>query len=92
MKTADTIKYQDHLQMKAENFEDKCIRCGECCGASDDPCRNLVEIADKVYFCKDYNNRIGPQKTVSGKEFNCVDIREHIKGQTLRNKCGYKKV
>ncbi|MFQ5951989.1 MAG: hypothetical protein ACE5JK_01105 [Candidatus Omnitrophota bacterium] len=72
-----------------KKFEAICKRCGECCGASDDPCLNLVKTKDGLYFCKDYKNRLKEQKTVSGKTFRCVPIREHIEKGTLKSGCSY---
>jgi len=81
--------YVEHLKMKDENFESLCKRCGACCGAEDDPCTNLRKSGEGRYYCKDYFNRLGPQRTVSGRRFECVSIREHIKNKTLRPGCAY---
>jgi len=88
----DNRKYYKLLQQKNFHFEKVCTRCGECCGASDDPCSKLVKQPDGTYFCKDYANRLGLQKTISGKSFHCVSIREHIEGKTLHEKCAYRKL
>ncbi len=85
-----SVKYETYLHRKEENFESLCTRCGDCCGAYDDPCRNLIKLEDGTYFCEDYKNRLGPQKTVSGKEFQCVSIREHIAKGSLRPRCAYR--
>ncbi|MGB2660848.1 MAG: hypothetical protein WBD04_00490 [Candidatus Omnitrophota bacterium] len=81
--------YDRYLQERYDTFEAVCKRCGDCCGANDDPCRNLVRREDGAFFCNDYNNRLGLQKTASGKEFNCIFIREHITNGSLRPNCAY---
>ncbi|MFC1480198.1 hypothetical protein ACFL5Y_01975 [Candidatus Omnitrophota bacterium] len=86
----DSQKYDKYLRQQGEEFESICTRCGQCCGALDDPCQNLAELDDGMYFCKDYENRLGPQKTAAGKPFNCVPIREHLSKSTLRQNCAYK--
>ncbi|MBD3425920.1 MAG: hypothetical protein GF409_01660 [Candidatus Omnitrophica bacterium] len=88
----DSATYLKYTSLKEREFESLCKRCGRCCGASDDPCANLVRVASGEYFCRDYNNRLGPQRTVSGKEFNCVSIREHIGAGTLRHGCAYRDI
>ena len=80
----------DRFQGAAFNeFESLCHRCGACCGAHDDPCSNLIREPGGRYVCGDYANRLASQKTLSGVSFNCVPIREHISGGTLRTGCGY---
>ena len=86
----NTKKYQEHLQKKEKDIENICKRCGECCGALDDPCLNLKKKEDNMYYCTDYKNRLTLQKTVSGKSFTCVSIREHILNKTLRYNCAYR--
>ncbi len=85
----DSKTYDRYLKEKDEMFEVICRCCGDCCGANDDPCRNLVRLDDGTFVCEDYENRLGSQKTVSGKEFNCVFIREHIVNNSLRENCAY---
>lgn len=75
---------------KDSTFESLCTRCGECCGALDDPCAKLEPSEDGGYRCKAYDDRLGPQKTVSGASFNCVPIRQHIADATLRANCSYR--
>ncbi|MFH1799149.1 MAG: hypothetical protein ABH844_07440 [Candidatus Omnitrophota bacterium] len=86
----DLKKYSQYTKEKENKFEAVCARCGQCCGALDDPCQNLAKDESGRYFCKDYKNRLGPQKTASGNFFNCVPIREHISHSTLRPACAYK--
>jgi len=86
----DSEKYIKCASEQEDKFELICRRCGECCGALDDPCVNLVKAeTSNRWFCKEYNNRFKRQKTVSGKSFTCVSIREHIRNGTLRPNCAY---
>ena len=88
----DNYLYSRYLEGKEDEFEAVCINCGVCCGTEDDPCDNLRKNKDGKYFCINYLKRIGPQKTVSGKAFNCVSIKEHIRSRTLRPGCPYWKI
>ncbi|KJJ83772.1 hypothetical protein OMAG_002359 [Candidatus Omnitrophus magneticus] len=81
--------YEEYLKEKAKSFEEKCVFCGECCGSKDDPCSKLLKNPNGNFFCEDYENRLGPQKTISGKGFTCVSIREHIANKTTRINCAY---
>ncbi len=85
-------KYSDHATQQEKAFEAICKRCGECCGALDNPCRNLRKQADGKYVCAEYESRLGSQKTMSGFIFKCVSIREHIKNDTLRPGCAYRNI
>lgn len=86
----DGLKYTAYQDEKLKSFEDVCKRCGKCCGGrDDDPCLNLSRDASGVYYCKDYALRLGPQRTASGRVFNCVPIREMIKRDALRLGCAY---
>ncbi len=64
------------LAVKEDEWESLCCHCGACCGAFEDPCEHLFIGLDKKSCCLVYENRIGPQKTVSGQSFNCVNIRQ----------------
>ncbi|MFC1548492.1 hypothetical protein ACFL5E_00880 [Candidatus Omnitrophota bacterium] len=88
----DSEKYARYTTVKEEDFEIACKRCGKCCGSLDDPCWNLSKTPDGEFFCEDYANRFGPQKTVSGKDFECVPIRVHIEKGSLRSDCAYLKI
>ena len=83
--------YDNYLEKLFEKYENLCRRCGSCCGLEDnDPCVNLkYDSSTKRYFCKNYNNRIGPQRTISGKVFKCVRIGELIKHGLAPKKCSY---
>ena len=69
-----------YLRKQEENersYEALCKRCGACCGALDgDPCEELRREESGRYFCSVYGHRVGMHKTVSGKEFACVPIRD----------------
>lgn len=84
------FKYQ---QQKLEDYENLCKRCGACCGISDkDPCINLKEEKEGRYFCKVYENRLGIQRSISGREFICVSIRAILhKSWSGSFNCVYKK-
>ena len=84
-------KYQDYQIKKEQEFESICKRCGNCCGVKDDPCIHLVAQADGTYFCDTYESRRGKQKTKSGKEFNCIFVREILhKDWNGSGKCAYR--
>jgi hypothetical protein len=86
----DAIRYASETARKANEFESICRRCGACCGSEDgDPCRNLVKDKNGRYECRIYQNRLGPQETVSGKIFKCVEIREMIARGCVRENCAY---
>lgn len=89
----DGLKYEIYQKDKFQAFEGTCMRCGECCGSKDgDPCANLVkDDAATIYYCKACKDRLGPQKTVSGKIFNCISIRDIVKMDLLRPNCTYDK-
>ncbi|MBN2453864.1 MAG: hypothetical protein JXB40_06390 [Candidatus Omnitrophica bacterium] len=78
------MEYQD------EAYEALCKRCGVCCGSqTSDPCANLVKLNDGTYSCKVYETRHGPQSSVSGKMFACVNIRDVIKSGAYYPDCPY---
>ena len=73
-----------------EQHEDKCLRCGACCGVNDgDPCANLAKDGLNKYYCKTYDDRLGRQKTVSGKDFTCVMIRDVLRFEPPYSECAY---
>ena len=83
--------YLECLKQKEEEWEARCLRCGGCCGAFDDPCRHLKKSFDDKYFCEIYNCRFGERTTVAGHNFNCVPINKllhvHWPGSHL---CAYR--
>lgn len=84
--------YITHQEKQFRIYEDRCRRCGLCCGAEDgDPCINLVKNIDGKYSCKVYENRIGQQKTLSGKVFSCVPMKQVIMYSGTRPGCAYSK-
>ncbi len=64
------------LSAKQNEWESRCRNCGACCGAFEDPCVHLHFGEKGKSSCLVYETRLGPQKTVSGQSFNCVNIRE----------------
>ncbi len=86
--TDDKLYTKKQDEWRAE-FEALCKRCGKCCGIEQDPCSNLVISPDGRYTCKIYEDRLGPQKTVSGKAFTCVPINEVINKGMPHSSCGY---
>jgi hypothetical protein len=86
----ENLDYTAYLSRKHGEFERICAQCGACCGADDDPCAWLRASPDGRYYCRDYDNRLGEKKTVSGNVFECVSIREHIAADTLRPRCAYR--
>ena len=86
----DAIKYENLMEDKMKSFESRCKRCGECCGSRDgDPCENLVLESNGTYHCTAYIDRLGIQKTISGKTFNCVPIRTVMEKGALSLNCVY---
>ncbi len=88
--SADYIKEQKEWYLR---YEALCKRCGMCCGsAGNDPCLNLARDNDGKYYCKSYDKRFGPQLTVTGKKFTCVEIRDVLKSGIPNEECGYAKI
>ena len=77
-KMIDLNRYNEWMTVKAREWEERCVRCGACCGAWDDPCENLRRDPAAGSYCTVYERRFGKWSTVSGKEFTCVPIREKI--------------
>lgn len=87
----DNSKYNEYQRTQFQKFEGICKKCGECCGSKDrDPCAKLIiDPATGKCHCMDYDNRLGSQKTQSGKIFDCVTIRDIAKRNGLRVECAY---
>jgi len=87
----EEILYIHKQTQQQKQYEALCKRCGSCCGAFDgDPCSNLAMDEENKYYCRVYDERFGPQKTLSGKIFNCVPIRELVKRfDRIYNSCAY---
>ncbi|MBD3296655.1 MAG: hypothetical protein GF392_04745, partial [Candidatus Omnitrophica bacterium] len=90
MDQMENPEYTAYMDRKHREFERICAQCGACCGADSDPCEWLSLDPDGRYYCGDYDNRLGEKRTVSGKAFDCVRIREHIAAGTLRPGCAYR--
>ncbi|MCM8790338.1 MAG: hypothetical protein NC938_01365 [Candidatus Omnitrophica bacterium] len=83
-------EYEKFLAQRESEYEALCRRCGECCGASgEDPCSNLVGDRHGRYFCKSYSTRHGIQRTISGRTFMCVSIRDVIRSGAYYHGCPY---
>lgn len=88
----DLAKYRKFQKQNFEKWEAMCGNCGACCGALDDPCEHLRKKACGGYYCDIYDKRYGMRKTVSGKKFKCVNIREILHERWKGDECcGYKK-
>ena len=84
-------KYIEYQEEEFQRYESICQRCGACCGSKDgDHCANLAKDSAGKYYCKVYETRFGPQKTISGKWFNCTPIREVIVHEGARPGCAYR--
>lgn len=84
------MDYEIYQINKEEEFENVCLRCGNCCGLDDDPCIHLVAQPEGKYLCDIYASRGGRQKTRSGKFFECVNIRTILHSDWPgRWKCAY---
>lgn len=71
-------KYQGCLAAQERDWEKKCLRCGACCGAYEDPCRELEKDGEGKYSCRIYSRRYGARETVGGKKFRCMPLRDII--------------
>lgn len=88
--TMDELSYLEKQKKYLERYETLCKRCGICCGANgNDPCVNLAKDEKNIFYCKIYDKRFGVQKTLSGKSFACVPIRDLIKGGVSFPGCVY---
>ncbi|MDE1921465.1 MAG: hypothetical protein KGI24_08495 [Candidatus Omnitrophica bacterium] len=90
----DIARYNEWMTVKSREWEEKCSRCGACCGVLEDPCENLRKDLNGKYYCALYNQRFGQWHTISGKELTCVPIREKIaQGHSWPGggRCGYKR-
>lgn len=88
----DDKKYADLMKKRHAEWEAKCMRCGACCGIIEgDPCEHLYQADDGLYACSIYKDRFGLHKTVSGKPFMCVPIRNILHTAWPGDQCcGYK--
>jgi hypothetical protein len=85
----DRIIYNKKQDEYFSEYEGLCRRCGRCCGADTEPCSNLAKDPKGKYYCRSYEDRLGLQRTASGRNFTCVQIRDVLaKGLPYEN-CGY---
>lgn len=92
MRDDDSLAYQQSTEASQRSYEALCRRCGECCGANgEDPCANLIREDNGRYRCSRYSDRHGPQQTVSGRIFTCVNIRDVQAFGVFYNNCPYGK-
>lgn len=69
--------------------DEKCHRCGVCCGSTDgDPCEHL-KWEDGGYVCETYEARFGSHHTVNGYPIHCVSIRKVIEQTGGYDGCDY---
>ncbi|MDP3790610.1 MAG: hypothetical protein Q8R38_01015 [Candidatus Omnitrophota bacterium] len=86
----DEISYSKKQDAYFLEHEALCKRCGRCCGADTaEPCSNLVKDPSGKFYCKSYENRLGLQRTISGRTFTCVDIRDVLAKGLPYEGCGY---
>lgn len=73
---SDEERWSAHQKRAQEAWEALCQRCGACCGAAEgDPCEHLDTDAGG-FFCRIYADRFGWRRSVSGRAFRCVPIRD----------------
>lgn len=89
----DETRFKNLQEKEEQLWEAKCLRCGACCGVVEgDPCQELRKAEDGKYFCSVYETRFGLRKTINGRIFRCVPIREILHQSWLGDSCcGYKK-
>lgn len=89
-KDMDRTAYSKRQDEYIREHEALCKRCGRCCGAgTEEPCSNLARDDSGKFYCKSYENRLGAQKTVSGRVFTCVQIRDVLTKGLPYESCGY---
>ena len=90
---SDDLIYYGMLEQQKIEWEAACLHCGACCGVAEgDPCEHLVKSGENKYSCSIYDNRFGVHKTVKGRTFNCVPIRNILHESWAGDDCcGYKK-
>jgi len=69
--------------------DERCHRCGACCGASDGhPCEHLKHDGGR-YYCDIFEHRFGVHHTVTGQAFLCVPIKRLIETHGGYRGCAY---
>jgi hypothetical protein len=82
---------QAWLEAREREWESRCLNCGACCGAGEDPCEHLRQDRTGKYFCDTYKHRLGAHRTIAGVEMVCVPVRQKLKGTWPGDeRCGYK--
>ncbi len=86
-------RYRSWQEDHWREWEETCLSCGMCCGIKEgDPCEQLVFKDNGTYMCRVYANRLGPQRTIQGRKFHCVPIRDILhQSWTGDDMCAYKK-
>ncbi len=88
---SDQQRYDTWLATRQEDWEARCRHCGACCGAFEDPCVHLVMTPEGHSRCLVYPARLGPHKTVGGRPFTCVHVRQKLGTSWPGDaRCGYK--
>jgi len=91
-KQSELKRYFKYLEMKEDEWESLCVRCGGCCGAYDEPCEHLKKTSKNKFYCQVYTNRLGTRKAVSGEEFDCVAVKKILHTRWKKDYlCGCKK-
>lgn len=85
----DAIEYNKKQDERFSEYEVLCKRCGKCCGVGMDPCSNLARDSSGKFYCKSYKDRLGMQRTISGRVFTCVSIRDVLAKGLPYEGCGY---
>lgn len=89
----DEARYRSLQESQQAAWEAQCTRCGACCGVFEgDPCENLDTLPNGKYSCRIYENRFGQRRSISGRTFYCVPLRQILhKSWPGDHQCGYKK-
>lgn len=86
----DRIAYGNKQSIEQDEYEALCKRCGKCCGADTaEPCANLAKDTGGKFYCTSYHSRLGLQRTVTGKIFTCVEIRDVLTKGLPHEGCSY---
>lgn len=89
--SGEDARYRTNQGTAEAAFEERCKRCGRCCGSDNDPCMHLKRQPDGTWLCEIYESRLGWRKTVGGNRFRCVPIRDNIRLDALPPGCGYRR-
>lgn len=91
--SSDSKNYHHWQEDQEKKWEALCTQCGACCGSVEgDPCEYLFQNPDGKYFCGIYDNRFGYHQSISGKELQCVPVRNILhESWPGDNHCGYKR-